>query len=792
MKGTTVYSRGISVTGRKAFALWSRLKTLTSKEFTMSVFCGIISQGTLLGILRPFGPSFYAAFSGNTTVKVLMTGLIFIWNLIRGDLYTALKQTAVIFLYEWIKKIFIRNEDRVSYLKNSLLISIATAITGIFIFIINGQVLESLLIGSIEVVLACVLTVVFSATVHGQEEASADGFTGHKKTEYFGLLVLGSAFLLGISGISIAWFNIDRTIAGLALLMLIRHLGPGFGACAGCMAGLALSTGFPDSFMSITGLYAISGMAAGMLHNSKIAAGSVFFLVQFLFITLSLNLPVNYFDAIIPVILFMLVPDLRAGRVIWIKNRIEHTECESEKIETIRKTVSEKICDMSKAMYKLGHTLERQIKDAEFGSEDIYNSIIEHLTQKVCISCNKSNVCWETRLFYTYNVMCNLIDSLQSDGNDFIGETERELTLFCVKSGLVVDVLSRIIEIKRVDRVWQKILNESRSVIPEQIYCVSETLTKLSGEVLNHIEFFSEEERNIETLLKRSDFPVVKTEVKRGNNGRFHAEIQFDGCKGQKLCRKLIENTVTRVLGVNMVMEEGDCKNRGREQCVLFLKEKENLGVITGISKVKKSKTRVSGDCFSFLKTEEGKYVVALSDGMGSGREANKLSESAIGLFEQLLSCGVSIRLSLNLVNMLISIKNTEKYATMDVASIDLYTGETEFFKMGAMPSLVVSGNNMDYIQINNLPAGLHRESYVQCEKRKLSDGEFIIMMTDGVYEKLSGGMGSKFMDNVINAKNTLNPQEMADNLLKKACGDTENIGDDMTVLVAKIWRKTG
>ena len=99
-----------------------------------------------------------------------------------------------------------------------------------------------------------------------------------------------------------------------------------------------------------------------------------------------------------------------------------------------------------------------------------------------------------------------------------------------MKSGLVVDVLSRIIEIKRVDRVWQKILNESRSVIPEQIYCVSETLTKLSGEVLNHIEFLAKK-KEYRNVTKRSDFPVVKTEVKRGNNGRFHAEIQFDGCK---------------------------------------------------------------------------------------------------------------------------------------------------------------------------------------------------------------------------------------------------------------------
>jgi len=789
MKGTSVYDRGISVAGRKVIASWSRLKLISARDILMSVFCAIISQGKLLNIVNPFGPSFYAAYSGATTVKVLMAGLIFLWNVIRGDLYTALKQTAVILLYEWIRKIFIRNENEVSYAKNSLLISVATVITGVFIFILNRQILESLLIVTIEVVLSCILTIVFFITIHGQE---ADDSTEHNNTGYFGVLVLGSAFLLGISGINITWFHVDRIIAGVGLLMLTRHLGPGFGACAGCMAGLALSAGYPDYFISLAGIYAISGMAAGMLRNSKAIAGSSFFLVQSLFILLSPGLPMNYFDALIPAILFIIIPDLKTGKVISIKNRIEHTYCESGEIERIQHFVSEKICDMSKALYKLGNTLERQLKDYEPGNEDVYNSIIDHLTQKVCSMCNKSNVCWEMRLYYTYKVMCSLIESMQSDGTGPIGEAERELTLFCVKAGMVMDILSRIIEIKRVDRVWQRILYESRSVIPEQIYCVSEVLTRLSGEVLSNVKFFSEEEKSIETLLKRSDFPVTKAEVKRGGSGRFHVAVWFDGCKGQKLCRKLIESAVSKALGVSMVMDDDDCKNRGREQCVLSLREKENLGVITGISIAKKSKASVSGDSFSFLKTDEGKYVVALSDGMGSGREANKLSETAIGLFEQLLNCGVSIRLSLNLVNMLISVKNSEKYATMDVASIDLYTGETEFFKMGAMPSLIVSGNNMDYIQINNLPAGLHRESPVQCEKRKLSDGEFVIMMTDGVYEKLSEGFGDKFLDKVLNIKNTLNPQEMADNLLKKACGDNENVNDDMTVLVAKLWRKTG
>ena len=130
---------------------------------------------------------------------------------------------------------------------------------------------------------------------------------------------------------------------------------------------------------------------------------------------------------------------------------------------------------------------------------------------------------------------------------------------------------------------------------------------------------------------------------------------------------------------------------------------------------------------------------------MGSGKEANKLSEIAVGLFEQLLDCGVSVRLALNLVNMLISVENLDKYATMDLAAIDLYTGETEFYKMGAMPSLIVSGKDLDYIQMNNLPAGLHRGDFIQCERKKLSDGEFIIMMSDGVYDRLNEGLGDKF-----------------------------------------------
>jgi len=111
---------------------------------------------------------------------------------------------------------------------------------------------------------------------------------------------------------------------------------------------------------------------------------------------------------------------------------------------------------------------------------------------------------------------------------------------------------------------------------------------------------------------------------------------------------------------------------------------------------------------------------------------------------------------------------------------------------MGAMPSLIINGRDLDYIQINNLPAGLHQENPISYEKRRITDGEFIIMMTDGAFDRLSNGNEKTLLEKVVNLKNTLNPQELAEHLLKSACEDAKEVSDDMTVLVAKLWRKAG
>ena len=84
----------------------------------------------------------------------------------------------------------------------------------------------------------------------------------------------------------------------------------------------------------------------------------------------------------------------------------------------------------------------------------------------------------------------------------------------------------------------------------------------------------------------------------------------------------------------------------------------------------------VSGDTSIQTKLGDGKYLLALSDGMGSGPEARKSSKIAIKMLERLLTSGFQKDTSIKLINSTLSVNNEQDmYATLDIEILDLYSG---------------------------------------------------------------------------------------------------------------------
>lgn len=191
----------------------------------------------------------------------------------------------------------------------------------------------------------------------------------------------------------------------------------------------------------------------------------------------------------------------------------------------------------------------------------------------------------------------------------------------------------------------------------------------------------------------------------------------------------------------------------------------------------------VSGDCVSVFGSPEGYSYLLLSDGMGTGRAAARTAGVCALFLEKMLSAGNSKETSLKMLNHLVSIREEESSATVDLLEFDTCYGHATFLKSGAASSYVRREGNLFRLRSRTIPIGLVRE--VDAEKLKFDtrEGDLIIMLSDGIsqtsedapwlIELLSKPMGAS----LENAANTI---------LEKT---VQNIGchDDMTVVVARV-----
>ena len=71
-------------------------------------------------------------------------------------------------------------------------------------------------------------------------------------------------------------------------------------------------------------------------------------------------------------------------------------------------------------------------------------------------------------------------------------------------------------------------------------------------------------------------------------------------------------------------------------------------------------------------------------------------------------------------------------------------------------------------------------------------DGDYIIMVSDGILDGLSQGIGEEVLPEIISRINLENPKEMAAYILNYVIRTCKGvIRDDMTVIVVGVWENT-
>ncbi|MCM1567956.1 MAG: SpoIIE family protein phosphatase [Roseburia sp.] len=221
----------------------------------------------------------------------------------------------------------------------------------------------------------------------------------------------------------------------------------------------------------------------------------------------------------------------------------------------------------------------------------------------------------------------------------------------------------------------------------------------------------------------------------------------------------------------------------------LFVEEASYI-TLTGLARVVKDKENISGDNYSIIESERGKMTILLSDGTGSGEKACEDSGQVLDLMEKLLETGYHPRRAVNLVNAAMFAREEGiSHPTLDMCCLDLYQGSCDFCKVGGAASFMKRNKEIELISGGNLPLGIFQNVDVKQHHCHLKDGDYLIMLTDGVLDVFSENNYEEAVCEQLSRMEEQNPQEIAEAILQMAIFlSGGHIKDDMTVLVAGIW----
>lgn len=415
------------------------------------------------------------------------------------------------------------------------------------------------------------------------------------------------------------------------------------------------------------------------------------------------------------------------------------------------------------------------------------NELIEETGETLCKDCPMRNFCWRDYIQDTYKSCYQIIRTIDKQGKIKEGDIPEQFKKACIHAESFAYTMGMVLDVYKNDCKWHETFNEARKMVGNQFKGVSESISALIDQVEKDLTFDEELENKIRNELlmvgvKTRDVMVLKVE---GKSQEVHIYCNY---KGEADYKERVRSSIEKALGMQLEIKKYEYFLE-EAYCYFEFSAKKLFHVASSVQY--SAKEDVSGDVYSYLEIGEGNYLMALADGMGSGRLAQKESQMTIELLEKFIEAGFGCEVVIRLVNSALVLKSDiECSSTIDAIMIDQYTGIASFYKAGASSSFILRDGEVLTIKASSLPVGILSEVDLVSFKRQLKDGDIIIMVTDGMLEDLHAvsDRETTFKHFIIEA-NSSSPEYLAKYLMEK----TKNLlagsqNDDMTILVSRVW----
>ncbi|MGI6266505.1 MAG: SpoIIE family protein phosphatase [Candidatus Metalachnospira sp.] len=557
--------------------------------------------------------------------------------------------------------------------------------------------------------------------------------------------------------------------------------GAGISAAAGILTGLALLSGGiinTNMFVVISVTSALSGALRGM--------GKVFTAVGCLALFCALSYWLNVFEV-------TEILGMASACILFIisaekarKTFAAETVIKGGSYDGTRNYITERLTDCYKGIYALCESF-LPTREGNRKAEKETGELVDKVACIACENCPSCETCWNNSFYNTYQTLLTLFAACEKKGQVDASDLPAVFRDYCIRQNEFTDAVNTTYSGHRERLIWKMRLAESRQIAGEQMKTVADMMKSLAEEINNRAGFKENLEKILFYAIRKISSETERVIVEEGETGEYQVTVLMKNCEGDRELYEEVTDTVSSILGRKM-------KRRVQEQdgvCKLSLCEKCNFKISAAAAMAIKDDEKISGDSYSFMELPKGGYMIALSDGMGSGKAAGEESRTVIELLEQFAESGLKMDTALKMINSVLVIgADEESFATLDMCYIDMYSGMAEFIKTGAAATFVIRDGMAKAIRSSSLPIGMLKYFDMDKSEYKLKKNDIILMLTDGAAEVIDrDGMSDMILTELMENNKMKDPKDIADYVLeslKERSGF--RIQDDMTVVAARVW----
>lgn len=400
----------------------------------------------------------------------------------------------------------------------------------------------------------------------------------------------------------------------------------------------------------------------------------------------------------------------------------------------------------------------------------VVNDSIKTLLNNNCNNCHMKKECFAYYKTNLYLYLKNLIL------NNNVSTKEYQYFLNnCIRIREIKDEAIRLNQ-----RINFNNLSTNNNTLIVQLIGVSNAIRKyaidmVAKQEINTRTIFNFKEQIIAYGYDLTYFEVVKA---------FEDDFMFEFGISDNDKKEIIKNITT--IGNNLFK---------KTVSIIFLKEEQSISyfrmipevkveILYGYGSLSANQNNICGDNYIIKELNNGRFISAISDGMGKGYQAFCESNNVLNLVSAIVEQSLEVTTALEILNTFYAIQEyLEKYSTLDLLEINRYNKTAKFFKMGATTSYIIKKNGTLQKIINqNLPFGI--EDAIDNKELILEDEDLILMSSDGIFENL---VECKELDDFIKKIRGETPQKIVFEILNYTINNEIKTNDDATLIALKI-----